>query len=88
MLCSVITNYCPASPYPTTTNGNTSATVPVQTIYGITYIPCAFGYQSTGATNPYFICWPSTATTGTYTSVTYGCKGKYQTNLSLVLPCW
>ena len=77
----VITNYCPSASYPTTTNGNSSATVPVQTVSGVTYIPCAYGYQSAGATNPYFVCMPSTATTGYYSIVTYSCTGNLMYNV-------
>lgn len=71
----VIPAYCSASPFPTITNGNTSATVPVQTIFGVTYIPCAFGFKSTGGSNPYFTCQSYAQTIGVYSAVTYGCTG-------------
>lgn len=65
-------NYCDPTTLPTVANANTPT--PYTTVNSTTYYTCAFGYQSTGATDPSVSCNANTATAGQWSSTTNACQ--------------
>ena len=67
-------NYCPASG-PILAFANSPS--PQRCLYNITYFTCDIGFISSGGSvNPSFTCLSSSATSGTFSTITYSCERK------------
>ena len=79
-----IPTYCDPASAPTLSNANT--TIVNRYVYNRTYFTCDQGFISDSvAENPYFVCLPSTPTSGIWSVVNHTCVSKSSTIVKIRL---